>query len=127
MKQNNSPDSIDHAIDKLLASKPIRTRDCFSNEVITALEHAPIPAIKHKPVRNPIRDYALPFAAVLALAVTLWSSLENPQPKNPLSLEETHEILHFEESLSALDPYSEVSGFTSGKLLATLETAAFAL
>jgi anti-sigma factor RsiW len=130
MNHSHENERLDATIDSLLASNPLPPSEKFTTRVMAAVEEeaanpgAPNPA--HRTGRK-LASFALPLAAALALAALLWPSLQTPPVSSILSFEETQEIIELEESLRALAPLQEADDFSTSGLLATLETATYAL
>ena len=119
-------DSIDHKIDALLESHPLRTNEEFTARVLEAAEQNL--AVKTKRPIKTIVLTALPIAAAIVLTFNillpnLGDKLETPELQS-LSIAETEEIFFLEESLRALLITDDPS-FDGQDLLATLDTLYF--
>ena len=116
-------DSIDHKIDALLESHPLRTNEEFTARILEAAEQNL--AVETKSPIKTIVLTALPIAAAIVLAFNLLlpnlgDKLETPELQS-LSIAETEEIFFLEESLRALLIIQEPS-LAGQDLLATLDT-----
>jgi hypothetical protein len=130
MNDSDENQRLDEAIDSLLKSNPLKAPEAFSERIMASVEHEATSSGKSVSKRSTLHKlwpYALPLAAMLALAALLWPSLQNPQASPTLTFEETQEIIELEESLRALVPLQEAGEFSTDGLLATLETATYAL
>lgn len=130
MNDSNENQRLDEAIDSLLKSNPLKTPEAFSARVMTSVEHEAASSGKSESKGSTLHKlwpYALPLAAMLALAALLWPSLQNPQASPTLTFEEAQEIIELEESLRALAPLQEAGEFSTDGLLVTLETATYVL
>ena len=116
-------DSIDHKIDALLESHPLRTNEEFTERVLKAAEQNL--AVETKRSIKTIVLAALPIAAAIMLAFNLLlpntsDKIETPELQS-LSIVEPEEIFFLEESLRALS-IKEDPSFAGQDLLATLDT-----
>ena len=116
-------DSIDHKIDALLESHPLRTNEEFTERVLKAAEQNL--AVETKRYIKTIVLAALPIAAAIMLAFNLLlpntsDKIETPELQS-LSIVEPEEIFFLEESLRALS-ITEDPSFAGQDLLATLDT-----
>ncbi|MEC7274482.1 MAG: hypothetical protein VXU48_04480 [Verrucomicrobiota bacterium] len=116
-------DSIDHKIDALLESHPLRTNEEFTARVLEAAEQNLAVETK-RPIKT-IMLTVLPIAAAIVLAFNLLlpnlsDKLETPELQS-LSITETEEIFFLEESLRAL-LITEEPNFSGQDLLAALDT-----
>lgn len=129
MKNKHSTDPLDATIDSLLRVQPLKAPDDLPERVLAAAQapHEQHDARQSFPIRNSPLFYALPLAAALALAFILWPGMQTPENVPSLSFEEAQEILRMEASLQALIPLQDDESFTANGLLATFETATFAL
>jgi hypothetical protein len=130
MNDSHEKDRLDEAIDSLLKGNPIKAPDALTARIMAAVEReaaAPAEPAPGSSNRGKLWSFALPLAAALTLAAFLWPSLQSPQATPSLSFEQTQEIIELEESLRALIPLQEAGDFSTNGLLATLETATYAL
>lgn len=129
MKNKHSHDPLDATIDSLLSIQPLKAPDDLPERVLAAAQapHEQHRARQSFPTRNSPLLYALSMAAVLALAFILWPGMQTPENAPSLSYDEAQEILRMEASLQALIPLQDDENFTANGLLATFETATYAL
>lgn len=130
MNDSHEKHRLDEAIDSLLKSNPLKAPDALTARIMAAVEGeaaAPAEPAHGSLSRGKLWSFALPLAAALTLAAFLWPSLQSPQATPSLSFEQTQEIIELEESLRALIPLQEAGDFSTNGLLATLETATYAL
>ena len=130
MKDKHSPDSLDATIDSLLSIQPLKAPDDLPERVLTAAQQASQEqhdARQSYPSANRPLLYALSLAAILTLACILWPGMQTPENSPNLGFDEAQEILRMEASLQALIPLQDDENFTTNGLLATFETATFAL
>lgn len=130
MNESHQNQRLDEAIDSLLKSNPLKAPDTFSARIMATVEREAASSGQSTSKRftgHKLWSYALPLAAVLTLAALLWPSLQNPQASPTLTFEEAQEIIELEESLRSLVPLQEAGDFSTDGLLATLETATYAL
>lgn len=130
MNDSHEKDRLDEAIDSLLKGNPLKAPDALTARIMAAVEReaaAPAEPAPGSSSRGKLWSFALPLAAALTLAAFLWPSLQSPQATPSLSFEQTQEIIELEESLRALIPLQEAGDFSTNGLLATLETATYAL
>lgn len=116
-------DPLDHKIDALLASRPLKASDDFTARVLAAAEAAPAQADKSKRPMAKTLAFALPLAAAIALTFSLLQlnpRADTKQQSTSLSSAEAQEIFLLEESLSGLATLDS-SDFDSENLLSTLE------
>ena len=148
MKTTDPRDPLDHKIDALLASRPLKPSDDFAARVLTAAEnHA---ANQHTATTHGSRAltgivyFGLPLAAAVAVALVIVSVLKqdpaapaktavattlatNSTPTEPtaISEEQAQEIFLLEEGLSALAYADDNSSLGSDTLLQTLDALYF--
>ncbi len=130
MKDKHSTDPLDATIDSLLRVQPLKAPDDLPERVLTAAQqasHEQHDARQSYPMGKRPLYCALPLAAVLALAFILWPGMQTPENAPSLSYDEAQEILRMEASLQALIPLQDDENFTANGLLATFETATYAL
>lgn len=124
-------DPLDHKIDALLASRPLRPSDRFAARVLDAAEadNAPVAPVADVATRRQrplgkLLAFALPLAAAVVLTLSLLQldSGDGTPTAEALSLTtaEVQEIFLLEESLANLAA-ADASGFTGDELLATLD------
>lgn len=115
-------DPLDHKIDALLKSHPLRPSQGFTTRVLEANEHSV--ATPSRSLTSTLTIAALPIAAAIALAFNLLQSDQSANPNEPeqlsLSIAEVEEIFFLEESLRELG-IIEIPSFAGQDLLATLD------
>ncbi|CAI8270169.1 MAG: Uncharacterised protein [Opitutia bacterium UBA7350] len=126
MKDSPSNDPIDTTIDTLLRVQPLDSPNDMTERVLAAVQK---PSQAQQSQYNPSTPwkplaYILSLAAALALSLSLWFSIQTPETKPELSLDQAQEIFRMEASLSAISPVLD-DQFSAQGLLATLETANF--
>ena len=126
MKTTDPHDSLDKAIDMLLASRPIRPTTNLTERVV-ASAHS-IPAPERKPITlGRVVGLGLPVAAAIAFACTqfLWLPQISEEPREAtLSPAEAEEIFLWEEALSVIHPF-HVDNVQTRELLSTLDILVF--
>lgn len=129
MKDKHSPDSLDATIDSLLSIQPLKAPDALPERVLAAAQASQErhDARQSYPSAKRPLLYALSLAAILTLSCILWPGMQTPENSPNLSFDEAQEILRMEASLQALIPLQDDENFTTNGLLATFETATFAL
>jgi hypothetical protein len=132
MKTTDSRDALDRKIDALLADRPIKPGADFVQRVLAAAESEEAAERRLKssppPLRRAIR-FALPLAAVIAVALSLWhffSLSESAVNDASLAASEVEEIFLLEEALSGL-AQMETRHLHSEDLLLTLDTLTYEL
>jgi hypothetical protein len=125
MKTTDSRDPLDCTIDDLLASRPLQPSDDFAARVLAAADQ--LPAEKRTSLIGPLLRFALPIAALIAVAFTLAQLM----PTKPtavaapaLSAAEAQEIFLLEEGLTGLSQLQHEQ-FSSTNLLNTLDALTF--
>ena len=115
-------DPLDHKIDALLKSHPLRPSQGFATRVLEATDHC-----EATPNRSRISTLiitALPIAAAIALAFSLLQPDQSANSNEPeelsLSIAEIEEIFFLEENLRELGT-TEGPSFAGQDLLATLD------
>lgn len=115
-------DPLDHKIDALLKSHPLRPSQGFTTRVLEANEHSV--AKSSRSLASTLIIAALPIAAAIALAFNLLQPGQGANPNEPeelsLSIAEVEEIFFLEESLRELG-ITESPSFAGQDLLATLD------
>ena len=115
-------DPLDHKIDALLKSHPLRPRQEFTTRVLEANEHSV--ATPRRSLTSTLIIAALPIAAAIALAFNLLQSDQGANPNEPeelsLSVAEVEEIFFLEDCLETLGNTVDLS-FAGQDLLATLD------
>lgn len=115
-------DPLDHKIDALLKSHPLRPSQGFTTRVLEANEHSV--ATPSRSLTSTLTIAALPIAAAIALAFNLLQPDQGASPNEPeelsLSIAEVEEIFFLEESLRELGT-TESPSFAGQDLLATLD------
>tara|TARA_B100001093_G_C26223049_1_gene756972 strand:- start:46 stop:417 length:372 start_codon:yes stop_codon:yes gene_type:complete len=115
-------DPLDHKIDALLKSHPLRPSQGFTTRVLEANEHSV--AKSSRSLASTLIIAALPIAAAIALAFNLLQPGQGANPNEPeelsLSIAEVEEIFFLEESLRELE-ITESPSFAGQDLLATLD------
>jgi len=126
MKTTDSRDPLDRTIDDLLASRPLQPSPDFAARVLAAADALPAAKRHSSPVGQLLR-FALPLAALIAVAFTLAQFI----PSNPsavlapaLSAADMQEIFLLEESLAGLGQLQD-EHFGSTHLLSTLDALTF--
>ena len=110
MKTNHNSDPLDQQIDTLLASRPVKPSDDFAARVLAAAETAVSEdsSGKRKRPLGMLIKFALPFAAAIAVSISLLPvNTDSVSPtgsteSDTLSTAEVQEIFLLEESLASL-------------------------
>lgn len=125
MKTTDSRDPLDRTIDDLLASRLLQPSDDFAARVLAAADQ--LPAEKRTSPVGQLLRFALPIAALIAVAFTLAQLM----PTKPtavaapaLSAAEAQEIFLLEEGLTGLSQLQHEQ-FSSTNLLNTLDALTF--
>ncbi len=130
MKTTDPRDPLDQKIDALFASRPIKPSPDFAARVLAAAEATEAaPATPRHSIMAPVLRFALPIAAVFALALTLAQFNFHTTPATPatnLTAAEAQEIFLLEEGLSGLSTLT-AEGVHTNDLLTTLEALTFNL
>jgi hypothetical protein len=127
MKTTDPRDPLDHKIDALLASRPLKADRDFTARVLAATEAAEAQTTTAH-FSSKLLRFALPLAAVFALAFSL-IQFTSPKPTKPteptaLSAADMQEIFLLEEGLTSLALLQDDS-LGNGDLLTTLEALYF--
>ena len=139
MKTTDPRDPLDRKIDDLLANHPITPSDDFAARVLAAAtaEQQPASTRKTSPMANKLLRFALPLAAVIAVALTL-TPLSQTEPPTATATEATsvteattltttdmQEIFQLEEGLTALSQLQNDGFDNNDDLLNTLDALYF--
>ncbi len=121
MKTKNSSDPLDHEIDKLFASQPLRPSDGFSERVLAATSKV---SVEQESLRKVYlwRWLTLPVAALLVVSFTinyLASTKTAESATSTLTSIELQEIFIFEEGLVGLTQVQD-EDFNNNQLLKVL-------
>ena len=115
-------DPLDHKIDALLKSHPLRPSQGFATRVLEANEHSV--ATPSRSLTSTLIIAALPIAAAITLAFNLLQPDQGANTNEPeelsLSIADAEEIFFLEDCLETLGNTVDLS-FAGQDLLATLD------
>ena len=132
MKANHNHDPLDQPIDNLLASHPVKPSDDFAARVLAATK-TEVTEDSSRKTKHPLGmliKFALPFAAAIAVTISLLLAISDPVAPTgstegtTLSVAEVQEIFLLEESLASLASVSTTE-VSSADLLSILDALYF--